>query len=82
MSWVKPSISGNERKTVTAFAYQASCYFSVAELHLTLCDPMDCRMPDFFALHHLPEFAKTHVHVHIIIPKHGEGNDNLLQCSC
>ena len=29
---------------------------------LTLCDPMDCSPPGFPILHHLPEFAKTHVH--------------------
>ena len=27
----------------------------------TLCDPMDCSTPGFPALHHLPEFAQTHV---------------------
>ena len=29
---------------------------------LTLCNPMDCSMPGFPVLHHLPEFAQTHVH--------------------
>ena len=28
----------------------------------TLCDPMDCSMPSFSVLHHLPELAQTHVH--------------------
>ena len=28
----------------------------------TLCDPMNCSMPGFPVLHHLPEFARTHVH--------------------
>ena len=28
----------------------------------TLCDPMDCSMPGFPVLHHLPELAQTHVH--------------------
>ena len=28
----------------------------------TLCDPMDCSTPGFPVLHHLPEFAQTHVH--------------------
>ena len=28
----------------------------------TLCNPMDCSMLDFPVLHHLPEFAQTHVH--------------------
>ena len=27
-----------------------------------LCDPMDCNMPGFPVLHHLLEFAQTHVH--------------------
>jgi len=28
----------------------------------TLCGPMDCSMPGFPVLHHLPELAQTHVH--------------------
>ena len=35
---------------------------SVTQLCLTLCDPIDCSMPDFPVLHHLPELAQTHVH--------------------
>ena len=35
---------------------------SVAQLCLTLCDPMDCSMPGFTVLHYFPEFAQTHVH--------------------
>ena len=27
----------------------------------TLCDPMDCSMPDSSVLHYLPEFAQIHV---------------------
>ena len=27
-----------------------------------LCDPIDCSMPGFPVLHHLPEFAQVHVH--------------------
>ena len=38
------------------------CYCSVAQLCLTLCDPMDCSTPVFAVLHCLPEFAQTHVH--------------------
>ena len=26
------------------------------------CNPMDCSMPGFLVLHHLPELAQTHVH--------------------
>ena len=35
---------------------------SVAQLCLTLCDPMDCSMPGFRVHHQLPELAQTHVH--------------------
>ena len=35
---------------------------SVTKLCLTLCDPVDCSMPGFPVLHHLLEFAQTHVH--------------------
>ena len=35
---------------------------SVAKSCLTLCDPMDCSMPGFPVLHHLPEFAHVYVH--------------------
>ena len=31
-------------------------------LHPTFCDPMNCSMPGFLVLHHLPEFAKIYVH--------------------
>ena len=37
------------------------CCCSVAQLCLTLCDPMDCSMPGFPVLHYLLEFAQTHV---------------------
>ena len=42
--------------------FVVSCYSSVARLHLTLCDPMDCSTPGFSVLHHLLGFAQTHVH--------------------
>ena len=38
------------------------CCCSVAQSYLTLCDPMDCSKPGFPVLHHLPEFAQTHIH--------------------
>ena len=34
----------------------------VAQLCLTLCDPMDCSIPGFPVHHQLPELAQTHVH--------------------
>ena len=39
-----------------------SCCCSVAQSCLTLCTPMNCSMPGFPVLHHLPELAQTHVH--------------------
>ena len=38
------------------------CCCSVAQLHTTLCDPMDCITPGFPVLHLLPELAQTHIH--------------------
>ena len=35
---------------------------SVAQLCLTLCNPMDCSTPGFPVLHQLPELDQTHVH--------------------
>ena len=37
-------------------------YCSVPQSCLTLCNPMDCSKSGFPVLHHLPEFAHTHVH--------------------
>ena len=39
-----------------------SCCCSVAQSCLTLCKPINCSMPSFLVLHHLLEFAQTHVH--------------------
>ena len=38
------------------------CFCSVTQSSLTLCYPMDCSMPGFPVLHHLPELAQTHGH--------------------
>ena len=35
---------------------------SVAQLCLSLCDPMDCSMTGLPVHHQLPEFTKIHVH--------------------
>ena len=40
----------------------ACCCYSVTKLCPILCDPRDCSMPGFPVLHHLSEFAQTHVH--------------------
>ena len=45
---------------LTSFPPYLCC--SVAKSCPTLCDPMVCSTPGFPVLHHLPEFAQTHVH--------------------
>ena len=42
-------------------AFSMFCY-SVSPSCLTLFDPMDCSMPGFPVLHHLPELAQIHIH--------------------
>ena len=37
-------------------------FSSVAQLCLTLCDPMNCSMLGLPVHHQLPEFTQTHVH--------------------
>ena len=37
-------------------------FSSLAQLCLTLCDPMDCSTPGLPVHHQLPEFTQTHVH--------------------
>ena len=44
------------------------CCCSVTQSCLTLCDLMDCSTPGFPVLHHLLEFAQTHVHCDAIQP--------------
>ena len=38
------------------------CCCSVVKSCPTLCDPMNCSMPGFPVLHHLPDLAQTHLH--------------------
>ena len=51
-------------KDITYFFFLISSYqfSSVAQLCLTLCNPMDCSMPGLPVHHQLPELAQTHVH--------------------
>ena len=37
-------------------------FSSVAQSHLTLCDPMDCSTPGLPVCHQLLEFTQIHVH--------------------
>ena len=47
-----------ERKAVTNLVQ----FSSVAQLCLTLCNPMNHSMPGLSVHHQLPEFTQTHVH--------------------
>ena len=48
--------------SVTEGINNPHCCCSIAQLYLTLCDPMDCSTAGFPVLHHLPKLAQTHVH--------------------
>ena len=58
--WLLFSFSGGPYCTACGMLVP-SCS-SVTKSCLTLCDSMDCSMPGFPVLHHLPEFAQIHVH--------------------
>ena len=55
---------------------------SVVQSCPTLCDPMDCSMPGFPVLHHLPELTQTHVHWvgNVIQPSHLLSSHHLIFC--
>ena len=55
-------ISGSDRFFICFWGVSIMLLLFVPKSCLTLCDPMDCNMPGFPVLHHLPEFAQTHVH--------------------
>ena len=47
---------------VISFLSRRKLKVKVAQSCPTLCNPMDCSMPDFPVHHQLPEFTQTHVH--------------------
>ena len=64
--WILPGVKAHATLDLNlrlfSYSQTSHCWCSVAQLHLTLCDPTGCRMPGFPVLHHLPEFAHTRVH--------------------
>ena len=61
--WYKWSIKVLHYYCVTVnFPFYGYCCCLVTQSCPTLCEPMDCSMPGFPVLHHLPEFAQIHVH--------------------
>ena len=59
-------LNNNRKETgALSFSWLCSVLFcegEVAQLCLTLCDPMECSMPGFPVHHQLPELAQTHAH--------------------
>ena len=56
--------NGKESEIYITYIYNMKyfcCYCSVTQWFPALCNPMDCSMPGFSALHHLPEFVQIHV---------------------
>ena len=52
----------SEKSLSRVWLFVVSIQFSsVAQLCLTLCDPMDCSTPGLPVHHQLPELTKTHV---------------------
>ena len=57
--WIIPYMKGNIRKTFQHQFWYFCC--SVAQSCPPLCDPMDCSISGLPVLHHLLDFAQTHV---------------------
>ena len=59
-----PRVCTTEQQNITwrLKCLRCCCCCSVAHLCLTLCNPLDCSMPGFPVLCHLPEFTQFHVH--------------------
>jgi len=63
---IKNTLEGIDSRITEAEEWKSDledcCCCSVVQSCLTLCDSTGCSMPGFLVLHHLPEFAQTHVH--------------------
>ena len=58
--WLPNSVNVMPPNCTLKYGYCCCC--SVTQSCLTFCDPVDCSMPGFLVLHHLPELAQIHVH--------------------
>ena len=58
----KSNLPDNTIPSLLSFYFQFHCCCSVTPSCPTLWDPMDCSMPGFPVLHHLPEVVQPHVH--------------------
>ena len=55
-------LNQNQAEPMSSVICRSVQFSSVTQSCLTLCDPIDCRMPGFPVHHQLPQFAQTHVH--------------------
>ena len=63
MLWLIPWLTKQQRLLLLDTVQFLSCHHcSAAQSYPTLCSTMDCSTPGFPVLHHLLEFAQTHVH--------------------
>ena len=62
-TWLKQLSSSSSSSSSPLVSQGDFCFCcSVAKVCLTLSEPMDCSMPGFPVLHHIPEFAQTYDH--------------------
>ena len=68
---INPNKQTKNYKTILLI-FHSFQFSSVAQLYLTLCEPMDCSTPGLPVHHQLPEFTQTHVHwvIDAIQPSH------------
>ena len=59
--WMQGNCVGIPYPTLLRVCIYTVCCCSVRQSCQTLCHPMDCSIPGFPVLHHLPELAQTHV---------------------
>ena len=62
INWQNVDLSFLMYKEILKLNWKWDCYCLVTESCLTVCSPMDCSMPGFPVLYHLPQLAYTHVH--------------------
>ena len=62
VKYVNAKQVSNVTKNIAVICLSSLQFSSVAQSCPTLCNPMDYSTPGFPVLHHLPEFAQTHVH--------------------
>ena len=57
-----PGDGEGQGSLVCCSPWVAKSWTQLSDFVVTLCEPMDCSMPDFPVLHHFLELAQTHVH--------------------